>query len=60
MQREMMKAEQAILGRFTDALASYTGYGGAMKNLQGDKLWYNNMLGIGAYGEAGAGETVPS
>ncbi|CAM9243867.1 unnamed protein product [Ectocarpus sp. 6 AP-2014] len=42
MQREMMKAEQAILGR-SDALASYAGYGGAMKNFQGDKLWYNNM-----------------
>ncbi|CAM9936737.1 unnamed protein product [Ectocarpus sp. 8 AP-2014] len=43
MQREMMKEEQAVLGRSTDALASYAGYGGAMKNFQGDKLRYNSM-----------------
>ncbi|CAM9295381.1 unnamed protein product [Ectocarpus sp. 12 AP-2014] len=58
VQHEMIKAEQAILGRSTDELTSYAGYGGAKKNFQGDKLCYHNLRGIGDYGKAGAAEVV--
>ncbi|CAM9822769.1 unnamed protein product [Pylaiella littoralis] len=58
VQHEMIKAEQAILGRSTEELTSYAGYGGAKRNFQGDKLCYHNIRGIGDYGKAGAGEVV--
>lgn len=53
----MIKAETSILGRTTDELTSYAGYGGAKGSVdKGGKLCYHNMRGIGDYGKAGAGE----
>ena len=47
----------SILGRTTDELTSYTGYGGAKASVPKDgKLCYHNFRRIGDYGKAGAGE----
>ena len=56
----MVKAEMSILGRTTDELTSYAGYGGARASVGKEgKLCYHNMRGIGDYGKAGAGEVRP-
>ncbi|CAM9297806.1 unnamed protein product [Laminaria digitata] len=59
VQHEMIKAETSILGRTTDELTSYAGYGGARASVGKEgKLCYHNMRGISDYGKAGAGEVV--
>lgn len=45
------------MGRTTDELTSYAGYGGARASVGKEgKLCYHNMRGISDYGKAGAGE----